>query len=122
MYVRPSAERAEMGDSIEFSLVNRTNNALFFGPYHWEIWRESEERWTNADSRDYVEDLGAEIESGDEYSWTVPIDTDGDRTMNSGRAGVGLAFESGRYCFGIGPVEVVGGRSHGTVGALFEVV
>lgn len=124
VFVRPSAERVDLGETVELSLVNRIDGSVFFGPYYWTVWREDGDGWTNVDSRDAVEDLGAEIEPGETYTWTVPVDTEGDRTYGSHRAAVGVEFEPGVYCFGVRDVPLSGDEDaeRGAPGALFEVV
>lgn len=121
-YVRPSKERATRGETVEFTLVNRSDAEYFIGPYHWRIWREAGGSWTDL-SPEAKLDLGAILQSGATYSWTAEIDADGGEVWPDDRnsEGATIAFTPGRYCFGIDVDAETENESLGTVGCLFEV-
>lgn len=123
VFVRPSAERVEMSETVELSLVNRSGGTVSFGPYYWTVWREEGGEWTNVDPRDAIEDLGAEVEPGGTYAWTVPVEVGDDGTDGHHRAAAAVDFYPGLYCFGLREAPLSGGEDaeEGTLGALFEV-
>ncbi|QLG27797.1 hypothetical protein HUG10_09640 [Halorarum halophilum] len=124
VFVHPSAEEVELDGTVELSLVNRSDGSVFFGPYYWTVWREDDDGWTNVDPRDAVEDLGAEIEPGGTYTWTVPVEVGDGGADTAHRAAGGVDFEPGLHCFGVRDVPLSGDEDaeKGTPGALFEVV
>jgi hypothetical protein len=120
-FVRPSVERVTLRDTVSFTLVNRSDGTVTFGPFYYRIWRRADGgEWTPVDEREHVLDLGAEMPPGGSVEWVVDVSATGsaapaDWTGETRR----VEFSPGRYCFG---VEDVGGdASAGTVGCLFEV-
>ncbi|WP_224448862.1 hypothetical protein [Haloprofundus salilacus] len=122
IYLRPSAEEVEIGDEAEFSLVNRLDGRISINPFAWTIWRERDGGWENVDVREMIEEPADQIPSGESWTWTVPVDTEGDRTYDSDRAAVGVEFESGRYCLDASRAVWGVDTDRVALGALFEVV
>lgn len=101
-YVRPSVERAPAPETVAFTLLNRSDVSLSFGPYHWRIWRKGGVGWTDLGPEEML-DLGAIVEPGQSYSWTAVLDPEGGEVLPGDRSAEGstVAFTPGRYCFGI---------------------
>ena len=126
MFLRPSAERVDLGGEFSASLVNRHDEAAFIGPYYWAIWVADGDGWTRADDRDGPGplDLGASVPPGDSYEWTVRVTTDGDGGPTAHEVGDSVAFSPGLYCFGLRsyvPFSSEPDPAEWYVGALFEV-
>lgn len=121
-FVRPSVERVPPNETVNFTLVNRSDASLFFGPYHWRIWREEVGGWTDL-GPDEMLDLGYSLPPDDGYDWTAVVDPDAGEVLPGERSSAGhtIAFSPGRYCFGVDVSSEGGGESLGTFGALFEV-
>lgn len=121
-YVRPSIERVPPNETVDFTLANRSDVSLFFGPYHWRIWREEPLGWTDL-GPDEMLDLGYSLPPSEGYEWTAVVDPAGGEVMPGDRSAEGstVEFAPGRYCFGIDVSTEDGGESLGTLGALFEV-
>lgn len=125
-YVRPSTERAPPQETIEFTLVNRGDASLFFGPYHWRIWRAEGGSWTDLSPAAKL-DLGGMLSPGGTYSWTAEIDAEGGAVWPDDRNSedATVAFTPGRYCFGIDVDAETETENEdvsvGVVGCLFEV-
>ena len=123
-YVRPSTEGAPLRETVEFTLANRSGASLFFGPYHWQIWRREGGRWVDHSPAAKL-DLGHSLEPAGSYTWSAVVDPQGGEVWPGDRSAEGATVElpAGRYAFGIA-VDAESGddaESLGTVGCLFEV-
>lgn len=45
MYLRPSAEQADLPTKIDFTLVNHSRDAVSGNPYFWRLWKEVDDKW-----------------------------------------------------------------------------
>jgi hypothetical protein len=98
----PTARSVSLiGESIGFTLWNRSGSELLFRPYNWQLWRW-DGRWRRIDDGGDRPSVGETVlNPGGSYSWQVavgPITVTADRppvTLN------GLDFEPGRYAFAL---------------------
>ena len=98
----PSTESVSLaGESVGFTLHNRSDSELLFRPFDWQIWQRRD-RWSRIDEDGDRPSLGETVLSPEgSYAWQVavgPITVTADRppvTVND------LDFEPGRYAFGV---------------------
>lgn len=98
----PSTDSVSLaGEFIGFTLYNRSESAISFRPYGWQVWRRLD-RWTRIDGDSARKSVGETVlSSGGSYGWQVavgPVSAEADRppvTVND------VVFEPGRYAFAV---------------------
>lgn len=99
VYLRPSAERAELPTKIDFTLVNHSQDAVAGNPYFWRLWKQVDDRWFHIAPVGWPLPL-VRIPPGGRNESTLagfpahPVDCDGAREV--GHLG------GGRYAYEIG--------------------
>ncbi|GAB3413051.1 hypothetical protein GCM10027435_06540 [Haloparvum alkalitolerans] len=99
--LEPVSEVGTLGGTVRMRLHNRTDEAVPFGPYHWEVLRydRSDGAWRSATDRDAIEDYQDHVEPGETHEWDVQLAVDGDAPDDETTAGETVAFRPGRYAF-----------------------
>lgn len=115
----PARTEVALGETTTFRLENRRAEEVSFGPYYWAVWRERATGWKRLDGDRARPDLGAVLGHGDSHEWRVDVDRKAGETGGTNVAASGVAFDRGRYAFGVTGVR---GGPASTYLALFDVV
>lgn len=99
--LEPVSEVGTLGGTVRMRLHNRTDEAVPFGPYHWEVLRyeRSDGAWRSATDRNAIEDYQDHVAPGETHEWDVRLAVDGDAPDDETTAGETVAFRPGRYAF-----------------------
>ena len=74
--LEPTARTVAEGDSIDFTLYNRSESKLSTNFYNWRINKRVDGEWYHVAPHEYPEPLMA-VEPDDSHTWTVSIDNSG---------------------------------------------
>lgn len=126
VYLEPKRKRVALGTEADFSLVNRTNGALFIGPDDCSLWRRTADSWSEIRPDDNVYQIGAEVTPFSSYTWSFSVRAAVPDDLSPSERGWGglnrVAFDPGRYCFEVRNVELGEEGERKSFGAMFDVV